>query len=86
VYFEDQYSVNANSRINILMKMTRYLAPNEHAYCYYGLDGCNYASVENEHMGLFTITNGTGVNGDSYCYNGTSESMGLIPAILYFVD
>jgi hypothetical protein len=81
VYFENQYSVNANSRINILMKMNKNFATNEGVTSYYGSSDYNgYLTVENEHMGLFTISSGV----DST--NGTSVSQGQIPTIFYFLD
>jgi hypothetical protein len=80
VYFENQYSVNANSKINILIKMSKNFASNEYVNTYYGTDGYSYTTVENEHMGLFTLSYGQD------CSNGTSESSGQIPTIFYFMD
>ena len=78
VMFENTYDVNANSRITITIWIARSFSSSQGVNTYYGTDGYNFTTVENEHMGLFTIES----SGNSS--NGTSVSSGQIPAILYF--
>ena len=80
VTLEDTYSVNTGSRINILIKMAKDLSGSVYVNTYYGTDGNDSATVPNEDMGLFTLSYGTD------CSNGTSESSGQVPSILYFLD
>ena len=80
IFLENTYHVNANSKINILMKMAKNLNNSTYLNSYYGTDGNDYSTVKNEHMGLFTVSYGTD------CCNGTSESSGQIPSIMYYLE
>mmetsp|Transcript_28084 Transcript_28084/g.24811 ORF Transcript_28084/g.24811 Transcript_28084/m.24811 type:complete len:357 (-) Transcript_28084:29-1099(-) len=80
VILENEHAVKANAKINILIKLAKNLASSSYTNTYYGTDGNDYSSVPNEHMGLFTVTYGTD------CCNGTSESSGQIPSVLYYLD
>ena len=80
VYLENTYSVQAEQRINILVRIAKNLANSNYTNTYYGTDGYDWASIPNEHMGLFKVSYGTD------CCNGTSESSGQIPSILYYLD
>jgi len=79
VYLEKNHSVKANSKINILIKIAKSLDNSQYTNTYYGTDGHDVGSIENEDAGLFSISYGTD------CCNGTSESSGQIPAILYYL-
>lgn len=78
--FKNTYDVNANSKITITTWISRNFSSSTNVNTYYGTDGYNFATVENEHMGLFTVES----SGDSG--NGTSVSSGQIPAILYYLE
>lgn len=80
VMLKSTHSVNANSQINILVRIARTLSSNSYTNTYYGTDGYDYRTVQNEHMDLFTLSYGDG------CCNGTSESSGQIPSILYYLE
>lgn len=80
IMLENTYAVKANAKINILVRIAKDLSSSSYLYTYYGTDGYNYSSVQNEHMGLFTVDYGEGGS------NGTSTSSGQIPAILYYLD
>lgn len=79
VHLENTHYVKANTRINILIKIAKNIANSSYTNTYYGTDGNDYTSIPNEDMGLFTISYGTD------CCNGTSESSGQIPSILYYL-
>lgn len=80
IMFENTYEVNANARVTLTVWISRSFSSSQNVNTYYGTDGYNFSTVENEHMGLFTIES----SGNSS--NGTSVSSGQIPAILYYMD
>lgn len=80
ILFNNTHDVNENSKIWITIWISRNFSSSTNVNTYYGSDGYNFATVENEHMGLFTVDS----SGESS--NGTSVSSGQIPAILYYLD
>ncbi|CAI2373686.1 unnamed protein product [Moneuplotes crassus] len=79
VFLEKNHPAKANSRINILIKIAKSLENSQYTNTYYGTEGNDVGNIENEDIGLFSISYGTD------CCNGTSESSGQIPAIFYYL-
>lgn len=79
VYLENTHSVKSGSKICILIRIAKNLANSNYTNTYYGTDGYSYRDIQGQDPELFTLSYGDG------CCNGTSESSGQIPTILYFL-
>lgn len=73
------YDAPAGSKIELTAWIAENLESRSYVETYYGEDGYNYETVENEHMGLFKIESG----GESS--NGTSVYSGHFGEIMYYL-
>ena len=80
VYFDEAYDAPAECRVMITVWIAKSFSSSSTVYTYYGNDGYDYSTVQNEQMGMFRVDSGS----DSS--NGTSQSSGQIPGILYYSD
>ena len=80
IYFEEAFDAPAESKIQITVWIAKSFSDSSCSYTYYGNDGYSYSTVQNEQMGIFRVDSGN----DSS--NGTSQSSGQIPGILYYSD
>lgn len=79
VMFDTPYEVKADQKIKMTWWISKYFNHNENVYTYYGTNGSDYATIQNEHMGLFEID----ASDDSG--NGTSVFSGNFPEIFYYI-
>ena len=77
VHLATPFRVAKSSKIQIFCWISKDFASNSNVYTYYGNEGNDYASVENEHMELFEIQ----TPGDNA--NGTSLNNGQLPEVFY---
>ncbi|CAI2372763.1 unnamed protein product [Moneuplotes crassus] len=76
----DSYQVSCGQKIQITVWIAKNLASFDYVTTYSGNHGSDYASIENEHMGMFKIENGSCSN------NGTSVTSGHFPEIFYYLE
>jgi hypothetical protein len=79
VLLEEPIEVKAEQKLKITEWTSKNELPGDYVYNWYGQNGGDYATCQNEHMGLFRLEE-TGDSG-----NGTSIYSGQIPQILYYL-
>lgn len=79
IMFENPHEVKTGSRIKITIWISKDFSNSSYVYTYYGTNGSDYATVQNEHMGLFTL------EASDNSGNGTSVYSGNIPEIFYYL-
>ena len=72
------HEIKAGSKLEITLQIAKTFTTNEYVSCYYGEKGDDWAQVENEHMGLWTV---------KYSDKSGSSSVGYgnVPEIMYYV-
>jgi len=70
--------IKAGSKLEITTQIAKQFSNNEYVSCYYGDGGDRWATVENEHMGLWTVEASSKSGSSSVGY-------GNFPEIMYYI-